>query len=197
VTRGRRRRAGRGGAELASAVSGKIFGGSTAVGQPQERFGMYILFVVIHVLVSIVLCVAILLQNSKGGGLAGAFGGAGGAPQQLLGSRGMTTLLHKVTIWCGVGFMVTSLALFMMSGSQNAGGGSVLEEAQERGEIAPDLPGAPITDEALPPMSPPADQTGGSGGAADAPAGGSTDDPSGTSGGGTSDDPQSSGGGGQ
>ena len=100
---------------------------------------MYTLFVIIHVLVSIVLCVAVLLQSSKGGGLAGAFGGTGGAPQQLLGSRGMTTLLHKITIWCGIGFMVTSLVLFMMSGSRPASSGSLLEDAQQRGEIDPQV----------------------------------------------------------
>jgi preprotein translocase subunit SecG len=107
-------------------------------------FGMYMLFVILHILVSVVLSVAVLLQSSKGGGLAGAFGGAGGAPQQILGSRGMTTLLHKVTIWCGIGFMVTSLSLFMMSGSQNRPAGSVLENAQEQGVLQPDSPAPPI-----------------------------------------------------
>ncbi|MDY0109269.1 MAG: preprotein translocase subunit SecG [Candidatus Krumholzibacteria bacterium] len=105
---------------------------------------MYMLFVILHILVSVVLSVAVLLQSSKGGGLAGAFGGAGGAPQQILGSRGMTTLLHKVTIWCGIGFMVTSLSLFMMSGSQNRPAGSVLENAQEQGVLQPDSPAPPI-----------------------------------------------------
>ena len=92
---------------------------------------MYVLFIILHVLVSLVLGVSVLLQSSKGGGLAGAFGGSGGAPQQLLGSRGMTTLLHKVTIWCGIGFMVTSLVLFMMSGSKPASSGGVLQDLQQ------------------------------------------------------------------
>ena len=72
---------------------------------------MYVLFVILHVVISIVLSVSVLLQSSKGGGLAGAFGGSGGAPQQILGSRGMTTLLHKVTIWCGIGFTASHAAL--------------------------------------------------------------------------------------
>ena len=105
---------------------------------------MYTLFVIIHILVSLVLCVSVLLQNSKGGGLAGAFGGSGGAPQQLLGSRGVTTLLHKLTIWCGIGFMVTSLLLFMMSGSRPTGTESILERAQQGGELGTQLPAAPI-----------------------------------------------------
>lgn len=105
---------------------------------------MYALFVIIHILVSLVLCVVVLLQSSKGGGLAGAFGGSGGAPQQLLGSRGVTTLLHKLTIWCGIGFMVTSLLLFMMSGTRSTGSGSLLEEAQQSGELGAPMPAAPI-----------------------------------------------------
>ena len=107
---------------------------------------MYVLFVILHVVISIVLSVSVLLQSSKGGGLAGAFGGSGGAPQQILGSRGMTTLLHKVTIWCGIGFMITSLTLFMMSGSQGRTTGSVLEEAQQRGTLNADSPAPPIQD---------------------------------------------------
>jgi preprotein translocase subunit SecG len=117
---------------------------------------MYILFVILHVLVSIVLCVAVLLQSSKGGGLAGAFGGSGGAPQQLLGSRGMTTLLHKVTIWCGVGFMLTSLALFMMSGSRPSGTGSVLEDAAQDGTLNADLPAVPMEQPLQVPVDEPA-----------------------------------------
>ena|SRR6056297_3314831 len=147
---------------------------------------MYILFTVIHVLISIVLSVSVLLQSSKGGGLAGAFGGTGGAPQQLLGSRGMTTLLHKVTIWSGIGFMVTSLALFMMSGSRATGSGSVLEEAQQSGQIDADLPAPPITSEGAMPPPPPAETEG----AAEEPTGGT----GGTTGGGA-DQPEQSGGG--
>jgi preprotein translocase subunit SecG len=143
---------------------------------------MYILFVIIHVIVSIVLCVAVLLQSSKGGGLAGAFGGGGGAPQQLLGSRGMTTLLHKVTIWCGIGFMVTSLSLFMMSGSRPASSGSVVEELQQ--ETVPETTLPPLQDQG----TLPAPTTGQDSGAAD-DAGAGTDG-GGTEGGAQSDTPQ-------
>ena len=128
---------------------------------------MYILFVIIHILVSIVLCVAVLLQSSKGGGLAGAFGGGGGAPQQLLGSRGMTTLLHKVTIWCGIGFMVTSLALFMMSGGRPATSGSVVEELQQESGAVEQAPAVPLEDGLTPPPTTGDDADGGSAGGTD------------------------------
>jgi len=136
----------------------------TTVGMALERQSMYTLFIIIHVLVSLVLCVAVLLQSSKGGGLAGAFGGGGGAPQQLLGSRGVTTLLHKLTIWCGIGFMVTSLMLFMMSGSRTTSTGGVLERAQQDGELGTTIPAAPIEVPAgdVTPEAAPVENAGGS-----------------------------------
>ena len=48
----------------------------------------------------------------------------------------MTTLLHKITIYCGAIFFVTSFALFTLTGNRNAASsGSVVSEAARRGEI--------------------------------------------------------------
>jgi len=97
---------------------------------------LHALLIVLHILICFALSTVILLQASKGGGLAGAFGGAGGAPQQLLGSRGMTTLLHKATIYLAVGFFMTSFLLFMTQGT--GGGGrtsSVVGEAAQKGQL--------------------------------------------------------------
>jgi len=100
---------------------------------------LHTLLVIVHILVCIVLAAVVLLQSSKGGGLAGAFGGGGGSPQQMLGSRGMTTLLHKLTIYFAVAFFMTSFLLFMTQGSGSTGsggsGGSVMQEAAESGEV--------------------------------------------------------------
>jgi preprotein translocase subunit SecG len=120
---------------------------------------MYAIFVVLHILICLVLCVVILLQSSKGGGLAGAFGG-GGAPQQIFGTRGMTTLLHKITIYCAVGFFLTSATLFALTTERTRTPGSVVEEARERGalpsEAGQSLPAEPAPfpdapEEGLPP----------------------------------------------
>ena len=100
---------------------------------------LHTLLIIIHILVSIVLVAVVLLQSSKGGGLAGAFGGGGGSPQQMLGSKGMTTLLHKMTVYLAVAFFMTSFLLFMTQdlGSSGVGGnsGSVMQEAAESGEV--------------------------------------------------------------
>lgn len=114
---------------------------------------MYTLLIILHIAVCLLLCVVVLLQSSKGGGLAGAFGGGGGMPQQIFGTRGMTTLLHKLTIYFAVGFFLTSALLF----AAGRGGGeqvrSVVGEAQREGTLAPDVtPPASAPDAGLPPL---------------------------------------------
>ena len=96
---------------------------------------LYNLLIGLHVLICIVLSLVVLLQSSKGGGLAGAFGGAGGAPQQLLGSRGITTLLHKMTIYLAVAFFLSSFTLFMYDTSGTPSSTSIVGEAAREGEI--------------------------------------------------------------
>lgn len=96
---------------------------------------LHVLLTIIHILICLVLCAVVLMQSSKGGGLAGAFGGGGGAPQQLLGSRGMSTLLHKVTVYCAIGFFVTSFALFMTDSSGRRRAGSIVGDAASKGQL--------------------------------------------------------------
>ena len=106
---------------------------------------MYPLFIIVHVVVCLVLCVAVLLQSSKGGGLAGAFGGSGGMPQQILGTRGMTTLLHKLTIYFGVAFFVSSFMLFILTGNRTGGAGSIVQDAAREGSLTSDVTTEPLT----------------------------------------------------
>jgi preprotein translocase subunit SecG len=122
---------------------------------------LYNLLIGVHILICIVLALVVLLQSSKGGGLAGAFGGAGGAPQQLLGSRGMTTLLHKLTIYLAVAFFLSSFSLFMMEpGVVRPGGSSVVEEAAREGQINVPLQEDPLEIPAEAPVETPAPSGG-------------------------------------
>jgi preprotein translocase subunit SecG len=78
---------------------------------------MAILFpflVVIHILVCIGLIIVVLLQSSKGEGLAGAFGG-GGLTGAVFGGRGAATFLSKATSVLAICFMVTSIVLTLIS----------------------------------------------------------------------------------
>lgn len=98
----------------------------------------------IHVLVCLALVLVVLLQASKGGGLAGAFGG--GAESTVFGGRGAATVLSKATTVFGAAFMITSLTLTLMStGHRGSGPRSVVAEDAANAPL-----GAPATSTAPP-----------------------------------------------
>lgn len=72
------------------------------------------IFFFFHLVISFLIVVVVLLQRSKGGGLSGAFGGVG-AGDAAFGGVGVTTFLHKATIYLAIGFMVTSLSLVYLT----------------------------------------------------------------------------------
>src|SRR5947199_1186274 len=71
-----------------------------------------IILVVVHVIVSLFLCLVVLVQQGRGADLAGAFGGGGS--QTAFGARGATTLLHKLTVSFFTLFVITSLTLAVL-----------------------------------------------------------------------------------
>ncbi len=99
---------------------------------------LYTIFMIIHVIVSLLLVVVVLMQSGKGGGLAGAFGGGGGLPQQMFGSRTMTTALTKVTVYLAVGFFLTSAILFILT-ADRATNSSAISDALEEGTLTSDI----------------------------------------------------------
>lgn len=95
---------------------------------------MYTLLFIVHLIIALMLCVVVLLQNSKGGGLAGAFGGAG-AGEAMFGARGVTTFLHKATIYLAIAFMISSLGLAFTTANQN-NNGSIAERAARNAPVS-------------------------------------------------------------
>ena len=79
---------------------------------------MYYVILAIHLLIALLLGVVVLLQRSKGNGLAGAFGGVG-AGEAMFGTHGVTTMLHKATIYLAIAFMVTSLGLVYLTAQRS------------------------------------------------------------------------------
>ena len=79
---------------------------------------MYYVILAIHLLIALLLGIVVLLQRSKGGGLAGAFGGVG-AGEAMFGSHGVTTMLHKTTIYLAIAFMLTSLGLVYLTAQRS------------------------------------------------------------------------------
>ena len=103
---------------------------------------MFTVVVIFHVIVSIGLVLTVLMQSSKGEGLAGtAFGGSlSGA---VFGGRGAASFLSKATTVLAVLFMVNCAALAFMSASNRPGGSVstptesvVTRQAQEERERA-------------------------------------------------------------
>ncbi len=70
---------------------------------------MYGFVLAIHILASVLLIIAVLLQSGKGADIGAVFGGAGS--QALFGSAGPADFLNKATRVLVVVFMITSLTL--------------------------------------------------------------------------------------
>jgi len=96
---------------------------------------IYPIVLVIHVLFSLTLIVVVLLQSSKGEGLAGAFGG-GGLTGAVFGGRGAATFLSKATSILAIGFMITSSLLLILMGLHTGGAvkSNIIENLQKGGE---------------------------------------------------------------
>lgn len=91
---------------------------------------LFTFFITIHVIASIVLVLVILMQASKGKGLAGAFGGAGGVASQMLGARGTASFLAKATVYLAVIFMVNCIILTFLTIGTNEQRSAVQEAMQ-------------------------------------------------------------------
>ena len=90
---------------------------------------LYGFLIFVHVIVSLSLIVSVLLQSSKGGGLAGTFGGSG-ISGGVFGGRGAAPFLTKATTVCAILFMLTSLSLNYVRPSRND---SILERTMIEG----------------------------------------------------------------
>lgn len=75
------------------------------------------LLLAIHIIICFLLVVVVLLQSGKSADLAGAFGGYGS--QSTFGPRGTATFLSKLTTFLAIGFMLTSLLLWIFSSKQS------------------------------------------------------------------------------
>jgi preprotein translocase subunit SecG len=93
---------------------------------------MYSLLMMISVLVAIVLIITVLLQSSKGGGLAGSFGGTG-TFGTVFGTRRTADFLSKTTWWLGGSLIVLALVinLFFLKSGGKAQRSAIQDGAQQ------------------------------------------------------------------
>jgi preprotein translocase subunit SecG len=91
---------------------------------------MITILTIIHIIVCFFLIGVVLLQSGKSGDIAAAFGGQGS--QTAFGPRGAATVLTKATTWSAIIFIVTSIALSILTARGGTHSKSVLS-----GETAP------------------------------------------------------------
>jgi preprotein translocase subunit SecG len=95
---------------------------------------MITLVVILHVVVSVLLILAVLIQGGENVDITAAFGGVS---QAAFGPRGAVTTLAKITWVLGFIFVCTSISLAVWSTKK--GSGSVLENAPKSAP-APKIP---------------------------------------------------------
>ena len=90
---------------------------------------MYVLLIVLIVFVAILLCGVVMIQNSKGGGLASSFASS----NQIMGVRKTTDFLEKAT-WTLAGAMMVLcvLAVFFIPKTENGSQSSIEQQINAR-----------------------------------------------------------------
>jgi preprotein translocase subunit SecG len=83
------------------------------------------LITLVHVIVCAILIVVVLLQHGKSADIAATFGGMGS--QTAFGPRGTATALSRLTTWCAIIFMLTSMSLTFFASRKGATSNSIMQ----------------------------------------------------------------------
>lgn len=100
----------------------------------------FTLLLILHVILCLFLILLVLVQNDKGGGLAGAFGGMGG--NAAFTGSSTVTILTRITQGAGIAAFVILIALNYMSLSSNRAAQSESELKGARRGLSTVLPSA-------------------------------------------------------
>ena len=101
---------------------------------------MYTLVVILILIVSVLLGLIVLVQNSKGGGLVSNFGGA----NQMMGVRQTSDFLEKAT-WSLAGVLVVLCMISSITIPKNIKSGDAYD-TEMRQQIENVMPSAPATE---------------------------------------------------
>jgi preprotein translocase subunit SecG len=106
--------------------------------------------ITLHAIISLLLIVTVLMQASQGGGLSGLSGGQ--TTNAIFGGRSAGNALSKLTTYLAGIFMGLALLISLISSSASTSSGSVIEDAQQDGSLAPNteslsLPTVPLQEE--------------------------------------------------
>ncbi len=91
---------------------------------------MYTFLIILEIIICFFLTIAILMQNSKGGGLAGSFGG--GNIGTVFGVRRTADFLIKATSYLAAAFIIIALLtnIFFLPGKGAKATDSVIQSGQ-------------------------------------------------------------------
>ncbi|MBI3873362.1 MAG: preprotein translocase subunit SecG [candidate division Zixibacteria bacterium] len=110
---------------------------------------MYGVMIALHLFICLGLIIVVLLQSSKGEGLAGGFGGSA-LTGTVFGGRGAASFLAKATTVLAIAFFASAVLLSFIrpSGANRSAvqGSSAVEEAARQNTANPE--GAPATQSA-------------------------------------------------
>ena len=95
---------------------------------------MYLLFVILMVIAALLMCFIVLIQNSKGGGLASGFSSS----NAIMGVRKTTDFLEKATWGLAIFMVIMSIATaYVVPHSSAVKGDVILEQAQKEEKTNP------------------------------------------------------------
>lgn len=101
---------------------------------------MYILLLMSHLIASVLLIGAVLIQSGKGSSLANIFGGGG--METVFGAE-TPTVINKITATLAIIFMITSLLLATVPGKLTRK--SLLQEELKKEKTPVTVPAEPIS----------------------------------------------------
>ena len=95
---------------------------------------MYLFLVILMVVAAILMCFIVLIQNSKGGGLASGFSSS----NEILGVRKTTDVLEKLTWGLAVFMVIASIATaYVLPSASQQDGSVIMEQAQQEEKTNP------------------------------------------------------------
>ena len=94
---------------------------------------MYLLLIGLIVLAALLMCFVVLIQNSKGGGLASSFASS----NQIMGVRKTTDFIEKLTWGLAVFMVVISIATSYVIPHQTTNSSVIMEQAIEEQKTNP------------------------------------------------------------
>lgn len=118
---------------------------------------MYLFLTILIVLASILMCFIVMIQNSKGGGLASGFASS----NQIMGVRKTTDFLEKTTWGLAIFMAVVSVATaFVLPNGPVASSSVLMQDAQKENVINPvTVPGFDATQQPAETETPAAEET--------------------------------------